>query len=183
MHQILLLFFCKVFIFGEGTQFVDADVLGITLIIMLGKLSDCSTGLNDIALNMSPYYKFNFYISVALVLIMVIGLALAIPVYGIYGAAWVSAIVMILFNLAKTYFVWKKMDFQPFSKGTLITVIIGAATAALVMLLPKWSNPYIDTLIRSCAIVVAFASLTFWLKPSKDVSHYINETLKKKKLF
>ena len=168
-----------VIIMGEGYEAVFA----ITLIMMIGKLIDSGTGLNDVALNMSPYFKLNFYFSIGLVLFMLVTFRIFIPMYGVYGAAWVFSIALVLYNILKTFFVWKKLGLQPFSNGTLRTVFMGAVITALVFFLPKISNPYIDTLLRSGVIVALFVGFVYWLRPSKDISHYINETLKKKKLF
>ena len=150
---------------------------------MIGKFVDSGTGLNDVALNMSPYYRLNFYFSIALVAFMLIMFRLLIPAYGIYGAAWVFTAALVIYNLLKTYFVWRRMRLQPFSAGSLRTLFIGAATAALVWLVPTLSNPYWDTLLRSSLIFIIFAGLVLWLRPSADISHYIHNTLKKKKLF
>lgn len=158
-------------------------VFAITLIMMIGKFVDSGTGLNDVALNMSPYYRLNFYFSIALVAFMLIMFRLLIPAYGIYGAAWVFTAALVIYNLLKTYFVWRRMRLQPFSAGSLRTLFIGAATAALVWLVPTLSNPYWDTLLRSSLIFIIFAGLVLWLRPSADISHYIHNTLKKKKLF
>lgn len=180
---VALLIVCNlhnaVIIMGNGYE----AVFGVTLIMMIGKLIDSGTGLNDVALNMSPYFKLNFYFSIGLVLFMLIMFRIFIPVYGIYGTAWVFSISLIIFNLLKTFFVWRRMDLQPFSKGTLTTLFVGVAVLAMVFFLPKLGNPYLDTLYRSSIILILFVAMIFWLKPSKDVSHYVNETLRKKKLF
>lgn len=158
-------------------------VFGVTLIMLIGRLVDSGTGLNDLALNMSPYYKINFYLSTGMVLLMIVLFRVLIPPFGVYGAAWVFSIALTAFNLAKTYFVWKKMNLHPFSKGTLTTLFIGASVTAMVFFIPKFPNPYIDAILRSGLIAFLFICFVFWLKPSKDISYYVNETLKKKKLF
>lgn len=157
-------------------------VFAITLIMMIGKLIDSGTGLNDVALNMSPYYRLNFYFSIGLVAFMLIMFRLLIPPYGIYGAAWVFTIALVLYNLLKTYFVWRRMGLQPFSAGSLRTLLIGLATAGLVMLVPALNSPYWDTILRSSIIFITYVILVLWLRPSPDVNHYIHNILKKKKL-
>lgn len=162
---------------------MQGDIAVLTLIMISGRLVDCSTGLNDTALNMSPYYKYNFYLSFGLLILMFIAFYLLIPPFGVYGAAFVYAGTLLMFNLAKTYFVWAKMKLNPFSKGSLTTLFIGAAVAVPVLLLPRSENAYWDAIWRSSLVAAGFAGLVLWLKPSKDVSHYVNETLKKKRLF
>ncbi len=158
-------------------------VFWVTLIMLIGKFADTATGLNDVALNMSPYFRFNFYSSIAVVIVFVIALRLAIPCYGVYGAAWVFAGALVLFNGLKTLFVWRKLRLQPYSIGSAKTLLIGAIVIALGLAIPKMQNPYWDTILRSIILTISFVGLVLWLRPSKDISHYIAETLKKKKLF
>ena len=63
----------------------------LTLILMLGKLADMASGVNNELLSITKYYKFNYRISVLLLISVVILDYVFIPVYGVYGAAWVSA--------------------------------------------------------------------------------------------
>jgi O-antigen/teichoic acid export membrane protein len=158
-------------------------VFGVTLILILGRLVDSATGLNDLALNMSPYFRVNFYFSGTIVLLMIAGFYLAIPAYGVYGAAWVFSGALILFNLAKTWFVWYKMRLHPFSIGTLKTLFIAGASTLIVYFIPASVNPYWDVVWRSSLIVLCFAILVLLLKPGKDVTHFLAEVRKKKRLF
>lgn len=166
-------------IMGKGYEAVFA----ITLIMMIGKLADSGTGLNDLALNMSPHFKLNFYFSIGLILFMTSMFRVFIPIYGIYGAAVIFSLSLMLYNLLKTFFVWKKMGLQPFSRGTLTALLIGISVTALVFYIPQIENPYWDTIFRSTIVTILFIGMVFWLKPSKDISHYVNETLRKKRLF
>lgn len=159
------------------------SVYSLTLIMLIGKFVDTSTGINDVAINMSPFYKLNFYLSVGLVLVMLLCYRAFIPKYGIYGAAWVFTIALIIFNLLKTYIVWKKMQLNPFSLRTFKIILIGAISLGLLYLIPNIGNPYYDTLMRSIIFVIIYLALIWFFKPSIDLSTYINETIKKKKLF
>lgn len=158
-------------------------VFTITLILILGKLVDSATGLNDVALNMSPFYRLNFYCSVGLVFFMVIFFRILIPQYGVYGAAWVYSGSLVLVNIIKSTLVYQKMGLTPLSRGTGIVILIGAVVIGLVLLIPHLPNPYLDTLMRSVLICALYAALIIWLKPSKDITHYLAEIRKKKRLF
>lgn len=160
-----------------------AAVFSLTLIMMIGKFIDSSTGLNDVALNMSPFYKLNFYFSAGMVVFMMVAYRIFIPRFGVYGAAWVFTAALALYNILKTLVVWKKMGLNPFSKGTLIALLIGGLSYSINYLLPFQTNPYWDTLFRSVLVGLVFLLLILWLKPSKDIEHYVHNTLKKKKLF
>ncbi len=154
-------------------------VYPITLIMLLGKLIDASTGNNDVALNMSPYFKWNFYLSLALIIVLVLLLRLFIPQYGVFGAAWVFTIVLSLYNIFKTYLVYRKLQLNPFSKEAYKVFIIGAVSGLSASLLPQLENIIWDSIVRSIVMVTLFGGLTLWLKPGEDIRHFINNFLNK----
>lgn len=158
-------------------------VVALVLIMMIGRLTDAATGMNDQTLSVSRYYKANFYMSIGLVIFMVIFNLILIPRYGIYGAAWSTSVALMLYNIAKCLYIWKKLDLQPFSINTLKTILIGIFVAILVQLIPYMVNPYLDTIIRSSIIIGIYVLLLFWLKPSPDISTYISSIRNNKRLF
>ncbi|MCB9064063.1 MAG: oligosaccharide flippase family protein [Chitinophagales bacterium] len=166
-------------ILAEGYE----SVKPLVLILMLGRLVDMATGLNNELISISRYYKFNFRAS-ALLLIMVFVLdRMYIPIYGIYGAAWVATISLAAFNIAKMIFLYRKMNLHPFTKGSLYVVLAGAAAAVPGFLLPNLGNPFLDATVRSLAIIVCYVGMLLWLKPSNDLVTYLDNIKQNKRLF
>ncbi|MCB0698900.1 MAG: polysaccharide biosynthesis C-terminal domain-containing protein, partial [Chitinophagaceae bacterium] len=166
-------------ILAEGYE----SVKPLVLILMLGRLVDMASGLNNELISISRYYKFNFRAS-ALLLIMVFVLdRMYIPIYGIYGAAWVATISLAAFNIAKMIFLYRKMNLHPFTKGSLYVVLAGAAAAVPGFLLPNLGNPFLDATVRSLAIIVCYVGMLLWLKPSNDLVTYLDNIKQNKRLF
>ena len=160
-------------------------------ILIIGCFTDMATGMNSQILSISLYYRFNFYSSAILVVLLVALNLVLIPRIGIYGAAWSNSIALMLFNIAKFLFAWKKLDLQPFSKNTLLVLLAGIPALVVGYYFPYLFNPmrhiymhsFIDAAIRSSLVLIVYLLMLFWLKPSKDLEDYVHSIKKNKRLF
>ena len=176
-----------VLILGPGYE----PVAALTYILMIGRMVDMLTGLNEHIISISPYYRFNFYLSLALVL-MLFGFGwLLIPRYGYFGAAWATAITLTLYNIGKSVFLYYRFGLHPFLKGTWQVAVAGAFTFLAIYLLPTfypWAgnrllNAVTDSVIRSLAVLAVYGALMLWLKPSPDLQAYLKTIRDQKRLF
>lgn len=155
----------------------------LVLILMLGKLADMATGLNNELISISRHYKFNFRLS-GMLLFTVIALdRLFIPMYGIYGAAWVATGTLIVFNIVKMVFLYKKLKLKPFTTKTWLIPVAGLCAGAAGYLWPYLVNPYIDAVTRTFVAVITYVTALLLLKPSPDLNSYLAAVRKDKKLF
>lgn len=155
----------------------------VVLILMLGKIIDMATGLNNELISISRHYKFNFRISALLVVMVVVFNKLLIPTYGLYGAAWGVTIALAIFNILKLVFLWMKTGLHPFTKGSIAVIVCGAVAGAIGYFLPYISNFVVDTIVRSTVIVLIYGAMLLWLKPSPDISAYFKSVVSNKRLF
>lgn len=166
-------------------------ISGVFLLLLAGNLVNIATGMNDQVLSITNYYKFNFYLSLVLMVSLYFLLRFLVPVYGVYGAAAATAITMIVFNLVKTFFIWRKLDMLPFSKNTLLIIVAVAPALAAGYFLPHffsqvrhiYINTFLDACLRSGAITVVYLLMLLWLKPSADLVAYIEQIKQNKRLF
>ncbi|MBL7691893.1 MAG: polysaccharide biosynthesis C-terminal domain-containing protein [Flavipsychrobacter sp.] len=168
-----------------------ADVAPVFLILFAGQLVNIATGMNDQVLSITNYYKFNFYLSLILMATLFLLIRFLVPQFGIFGAAWSTTITIVVFNAAKCWFVWKKLDMLPFSGRTLRVVAAALPALAGGLLLPHffsqvrhiYINTALDAGLRSFVIVVIYLLMLLWLKPSKDLEEYLITIRKNKRLF
>ncbi|MBX2904811.1 MAG: polysaccharide biosynthesis C-terminal domain-containing protein [Taibaiella sp.] len=166
-------------------------ITGAFLILLAGNLVNIATGMNDQVLSITNYYKFNFYLSLVLMVSLYFLLRFLVPVYGVYGAAIATSVTMIVFNLIKTFFIWRKLDMLPFSKGTLVILVAAVPALAAGYFFPhffsevrhKYVHALIDACLRSGVILVVYLLMLLWLKPSADLEEYIAQIRKNKRLF
>ena len=168
-----------------------SEIAPIFVILFVGNIVNIATGMNDQVLSIAKYYKFNLYLSLLLLFVHFFLLTRFIPIYGLYGAAWSTTIVLMLFNFAKCWFVWRKLDIQPFTINSLKTVLCALPALAVGYFFPYFFNPdrhvyihtFADAAMRSTIIIVIYMLMLIWLKPSKDLKEYLDTVVKNKRLF
>ncbi|WP_232831873.1 lipopolysaccharide biosynthesis protein [Taibaiella helva] len=151
------------------------SVLPVVWILMLGRMADMATGMNNEVISISSLYKFNFRISVFLIALLVLLNRILIPIYSIYGAAWGTTIAMILFNTAKTIYLRRKMNLWPFSIRSLAILFAGGLAGAVAYCMPYIGNPVADAIIRSLAILIVYILLLLRLRPSPDLNNFVTK--------
>ena len=176
-------------VIGNGKNYSGSSA--VFLILMVGQLVNLSTGMNDQVLSITNYYKFNFYVSITLTAFMYLLIRILVPRYGIYGAAWSSTTTIIIFNIVKYIFIWKKLAMQPYSGKTLVVLVAALPALATGYFFPYFFNPdrhvyvhtFLDATMRSTAIVIVYVLMLLWLKPSHDLTTYLASVKKNKRLF
>ena len=166
-----------------------SGIIPVFYILLIGNLINLATGMNDQVLSIAKFYKFNFYLSFILIVVLFFLLKTLIPQFGITGAAWSTTITIIIFNIAKFYYVKKKLNMQPISINTFKVFIAGIPS--LLICFPYFPSPirhvyihsFIDAIIRSTVIIILYLLMLYWLKPSKDMVDYIASIKKNKRLF
>ena len=176
-------------VIGNGKNY--ADIINVFLILMLGSLVNVATGMNDQVLSIANYYKFNFYVSVILITLLFGLIKFLVPRYGMYGAAWSATSVLIIFNIIKYVFVWKKLGMQPFSNRTWRVLVAALPALAVGYFFPYLFDParhvyvhtFIDAGIRCALIAIIYIAMLLRLKPSPDLVEYVGLIKKNKRLY
>jgi O-antigen/teichoic acid export membrane protein len=176
-------------IIGSGKNY--SGLVPVFLILFAGRFIDIATGMNDQVLSITNYYKFNFYVSIFVTVILFVMLRLLIPRLGVNGAAISTSVTLIIFNVVKYLFIWKKLDMQPFSRNTVLVFLAAIPALAAGYFFPYFFNAerhvyvhsFIDAAMRSSVIVVIYLMMLLWLKPSKDLEEYIIAIRKNKRLY
>jgi len=154
----------------------------VVIIIGLAKLIDMTFSQNSEILMLSKYYRFNVVTVLILGIVTVILNYLLIPAYGITGAAIASLIALLIFNLVKFSFVWAKFGFQPFSKATLIVLVLGSITYLIVSQIPFIYSIIPDIVVRSIAVSGLLMGPILLLKISPEINDTTLSLLRRFKL-
>ena len=152
----------------------------VILFIGLANLTDISLGVNPQIIVNSKYYRYISYFLFIFAILLIATNLLLIPVIGIVGAAVASLISKFIFNLLKFLFLYKKFGFQPFDYKYLLLILISLVAYAVSLLIPKFSSYFIDIIIRSATIVIAFTIPAYVFRISEDINDKVNEMLSSK---
>jgi O-antigen/teichoic acid export membrane protein len=151
----------------------------VILFIGLAKVFDAVTGLNAILLGYSKYYYYTLFFIFFLAVLTVSNNLIFIPLYGIVGSAIATAISIFLYNAVIVLFVRLKLKVQPFSMNTLKAILIVSLILVANILIPHFSNPYLDAVTRSAVFSVFFSVIVYKLEISKDINDLIKALNKK----
>jgi O-antigen/teichoic acid export membrane protein len=155
----------------------------LVLILLIGKLIDMGTGLNNELLSISRYYKFSFYTSIILLVSILFLERWLIPLYGNIGAAWGATISLGIFNLMKMGFLWRKFGLHSFNKAMLLAAFAAIGAFLVGWFMPAISLPIIDAGIRTVIILFIYTGLLIFSKASPDLNEYLRQVRNNKRLF
>lgn len=153
------------------------DTVVVVYIVSFGALINVSTGVNSAII----YYSDHFLIgTLMLVLTLVINIAmniLMIPIYGVYGAAIASVVGSVIFNLSKFYYIYKKLDMQPFTLDTLKMIVLILPLAIGIHYFPDTGSYLLNIIVKGTTVTVVYGIFIWKLKL---VPYQLQEMLSKR---
>jgi O-antigen/teichoic acid export membrane protein len=150
----------------------------VIMLTGLANVVQMGGGVGSAILAFSGYYRFNTYLSIVQ-LVLLIGLnLLLLPYLGITGAAMATLISAILINLIKYLIIKKKFNIQPYSKKHLLIFLIAMLCVGINELIPIQSNYLVDIVIRSLVVALAYIVANYFLKTSTQLNDNLNKALR-----
>lgn len=148
----------------------------VIVIIGASRIIDMAAGANGELIVMSKHYKFNVYLIATLAVLTVVTNILLIPAFGINGAALASLISLLLFNLIKLLFIYRRFGMQPFSLDSLKVLAIAAISFLAGYSFPLLDNHFADLFIRSALVTLVYGGLTLFTAVSADINGFVVRT-------
>jgi O-antigen/teichoic acid export membrane protein len=155
----------------------------VILFVGLAKVFDAATGINASILGNSKYYYYTLFFIFILAFFTITNNLFFIPLYGIVGSAIATAISIFLYNAILVWFVWWKMKIHPFSKQTLKALLILTLVFFINIYFYKFSNPFVDGIVRSVCLLTIFIIAIIKLKISDDLNKTLFSLLKRGKKY
>lgn len=149
-----------------------ADGKWVLFVVGIARLVDVGFGVNGGILITSGKYKFDTYFNVILLILTIVLNLAFIPSYGIVGAAFATAISLALYNLAKYLFLKKQYGLSPFSRRSVLTVLIGCV-AYFASTFMEQQELFLDIFLRSMIITVIFVPAALILGLSQDAVEFV----------
>lgn len=149
----------------------------VIIFIGISHLSVMATGANTIIVATSKFYKMNAYAVLALVILTVVTNLIFIPKYGISGAAFASALSMLLFNAIEYLIIYVKFSLQPYNFKFILVTVFGAVTFLIVKQVPPINNLYINIIWLSGLTMSLFMVPILILSISPDINSVVYKML------
>ncbi len=154
----------------EGYEIVPL-VVGILLI---GQFFEMLAGFNHELIGVSNAYKINFWLSISFAILLFILHFFMIRSWGIVGAAIATSIGFTLYNLLKSWFIYRYFKFPMILSMGWKVVGVGAVLAIIIYSIPDLSNTILNTIIKSGLFTSIFWVSTYRLKSSSQLVQLTN---------
>lgn len=147
--------------------------------ICIGSVIDMTTGINGSIIGTSKYYKMFTWFMLIFVVIIIVSNFIFIPLWGITGAAFASAISTLAFNVIRYIFILYKYNLQPFNIKYLYLIIISALVFLIGIYFPVINPFWLDLIIRSSLISLTFIIPIYYFKISPEINISIKSLINK----
>ena len=143
-------------------------IASIPVILILGfnVLVNMGTGFNGEIITYSKYYKFNL-VAISLLVILNVSLNLLFILYfklGIEAIAVASLLSMVVFNVSKLLFIYKKFHLFPFDSSYLKVVAIASSILILVYFLPNFNSVVVNLIYKTTICISLNILIVYKLK-------------------
>lgn len=160
----------------NGAQFlIDKNV---AFYLGMAKVVDMATGINNHIVYYSKYYR---YVLISLLVLALGNISLnlvLIPRMGITGAALATMISNVLYNTISVTLLWRKFGFKPFTKNTILALLISIITFVLIGLIPKLHNTFLSLIVHSGLYFGIYSFCIIQFRVSSDISDFLNQLKK-----
>ena len=154
----------------------------VALFIGLARFIDAATGVNtEILMNSHKHYKFNLVLLFAMGVLTIVLNLILIPILNMYGACLSVLISIVLYNIFKFIFIYKKWKIQPFTFNTLKVILLLILLIFVSYLFPKLHNPILQILMVSIPIIIMYTAACYFLKVSDDANDLADKVFLKVK--
>jgi O-antigen/teichoic acid export membrane protein len=150
----------------------------VILIISIGYLFDMLTGINQVIIANSKYYRYDTYFLILIVGAIIVANKVFIPIYGIAGSAMATALTMITYNTLRWIFLYFKFKMQPYDLNSLKIILISGLAFLPGLFIPYLNNLVIDIAARSLIVGGIFVFLLMRMEAAPEINAKIRKILK-----
>jgi O-antigen/teichoic acid export membrane protein len=147
----------------------------VILILSAGYLVEMATGINQVIIMNSEYYRYDAYFVFAMVGVTILSNWILIPIYGISGSAIATALTVTANNALRYGFLKRKYDMQPYNINTLKLIGIACVSILPGLFIPHIFTLYLDIIIRSGIVGILFIILMLTFDAAPELNNKIRK--------
>ena len=151
----------------------------VILFLSAGYFVEMATGINQVIIVNSKYYRYDAYFVILMVGIIITANLILIPRFGITGSAIATALTVAANNLIRYLFLKIKFQMQPYNFNSLKIISISAIAIAPSFFIPYLHNLYIDIAVRSSIVGGIFILLILKMEATPELNIKIRKNLKR----
>jgi hypothetical protein len=142
--------------------------LSTLFIIGIARTVDASTGLNNIIIGTSTFWKFDFISGMILLAVRLPVTWYLIKTYGFIGAAIGDLISMCIYNFIRFEFLRRKFNMQPFTYKNILAVLLAVISYFIAFCLCINLTGFVGIIIRALVFSAAMLIGIFTLNLTPD---------------
>ena len=151
----------------------------IFLFLGLSQVIDTGVGINGYIMVNSKYYRVDALFSIGLLIVAIVLNLIFIPVFGIIGAAFATALSIFVYNVARFIFLKAKMGLSPFTRDSLYIFMLLTLSAVVAYFVPLTGNIWVNSIIRSGLFLILTGPVIYLKKYSPELSELVDIILKR----
>jgi O-antigen/teichoic acid export membrane protein len=155
------------------------NAVWVFFLLGLNKIIDMGTGVNAQIIATSNYWRFELISGIILMLIILPFTYIFAKLYGITGPAMAGLGSIIIYNAIRIIFLWKKFRLFPFTKQTIYTLLVAAASYFVTYYTCKDVHGFRGLVIRSAMFMMIYVTSVIYLKLTPDF-HPVWQTIRKR---
>jgi O-antigen/teichoic acid export membrane protein len=150
----------------------------LLLILAIGHLINMVFSINEHILVYGDYFRINNILVALMIGINVLLNYLLIPVYNVYGAAIATMISFGVFNLAKSWFVYRQYHMNVIDKRTVAILTLGIISFTMVEII-ELKSTILNSLINTTIVGLTFIAPVLKFRLSEIISKTVDDTMLK----
>lgn len=151
----------------------------VILFIGAANLINMAGGLSSQIITNSTFYRYNgLFVVIYLIMTVVLNIIL-IQFLGITGSAIAAMISLLIFNLSKFVFIYKKLGIQPYSSVHIRILLIGIISYIITVQFGYPAALVPNVLLKSILFSILFILMNYFGKTSKDFDDIFTKFLKR----
>jgi len=143
----------------------------------LANIVSASAGACKIILSTSSHYRYQTYLMIVFIIVVIVSNLILIPAVGITGAAVAALISMFIYTGLTVMALKKFFGLWPFVFKHLIAILLTAVIYLAAGLIPEM-NLIVDIAIRSTVIIILFGAGVLLFNLSEDSKSILNSLRK-----
>lgn len=135
----------------------------VVVIAGLASLSNMATGINSSLLFYTNQVRLGSILLIGLLVLNIILNYFLVPVYGIVGAAWSTAISFVTFNALKFIFIERLFKLNPYGDFVFKIILSGLLAFSIGLCANFLNEPFLRIMIKSILVGSIFTACCFRL--------------------
>lgn len=156
---------------GKGYDFAT----NVVFLIGFSKIFHAISGVSGAMITNSKYYKMLLPYSVLMALFVIVGNYFLIDLWGIFGAAVSTFLTILIFNIVKILYVYKKFKVQPFSKKLFKITFIVLVFYMLFSQLKFPFSPLVNISLKTLFIILNYGFVVYFMKISREFNKIVKK--------